>query len=338
MLTGREQLQLYARLRGIPRRYVAEVTWSLLEHLGLGAICDRRCGSYSGGNKRKLSLAIALIGDPSVLFLDEPSTGMDPVSRRFTWSVISAVADSRSVILTSHSMEEVEALCNLIGIMVSGRLRVLGSIQHLKSRFGDMYHLDVNTRETHTHRVKKFVEEVFHGAVLEEEHACRLKYGLPKHSISLSHAFGSIEKVKDSLGITESGTHAHSLSHTRALHAAADPVRCCCCVWLFAVCAVQVQYQSVELGANLFEYGQEGGGGGAGGHTRPGGRQHRPIALTTCVRCAGRGRYDAACMDSLSWTPLCLHLSYTCVDIGVMLMAHSTVLSLSTSRLEWEWE
>ena len=102
MLTGREQLTLFARLRGIPGRFVGEVVWSLLDRLGLGRICDRRCGSYSGGNKRKLSLAIAMVGDPSVLFLDEPSTGMDPVSRRFMWSVISAVADTRSVILTSH--------------------------------------------------------------------------------------------------------------------------------------------------------------------------------------------------------------------------------------------
>ena len=211
MLTGREQLGLYARLRGIPRRFINEVVWHLLDKLGLGGICDRRCGSYSGGNKRKLSLAIALIGEPSVLFLDEPSCGMDPVSRRFTWSVISAVADSRTVILTSHSMEEVEALCNLIGIMVKGRLRCLGSIQHLKTRFGNFYHLDVNTRETHTHRVKKYIEEVFHGAVLEEEHACRLKYGLPKTGLSLGHAFGSIEKVKDSLGITEYSLSQSSL-------------------------------------------------------------------------------------------------------------------------------
>ena len=117
MLTGREQLTLFARLRGIPARFVGEVVWSLLDRLGLGKICDRRCGSYSGGNKRKLSLAIAMVGDPSVLFLDEPSTGMDPVSRRFMWSVISAVADSRSVILTSHSVRPrtspSHALCSL---------------------------------------------------------------------------------------------------------------------------------------------------------------------------------------------------------------------------------
>ena len=211
MLTGREQLTLFARLRGIPGRFVGEVVWSLLDRLGLGKICDRRCGSYSGGNKRKLSLAIAMVGDPSVLFLDEPSTGMDPVSRRFMWSVISAVADSRSVILTSHSMEEVEALCNAIGIMVAGRLRCLGSIQHLKHRFSDMYHLDLNTRETHTERVKRYVEQTFPQCVLEEEHAVRLKYGLPRTNLRLGDAFGSIERVKDELGIVDYSLSQSSL-------------------------------------------------------------------------------------------------------------------------------
>ena len=211
MLTGREQLGLFARLRGIPGRFVDSVVSSLLDRLGLGSICDRRCGSYSGGNKRKLSLAIAMVGDPSVLFLDEPSTGMDPVSRRFMWTVISAVADSRSVVLTSHSMEEVEALCNQVGIMVAGKLRCLGSIQHLKSRFGDNYYLDVNTAFHRTAQVKAYISRTFTGCHLEEEHAGRLKYSLPRQSVSLSHAFGSIEKVKQEMQILDYSISQSSL-------------------------------------------------------------------------------------------------------------------------------
>ena len=85
-----------------------------------------RCaGGYSGGNKRKLSVACAMIGQPKIIFLDEPSTGMDPVARRFMWSVINDIccAGDTSVILTTHSMEECEALCQRIGIMVGGRFR-----------------------------------------------------------------------------------------------------------------------------------------------------------------------------------------------------------------------
>jgi ABC-type multidrug transport system ATPase subunit len=73
LMTGREQLMFYARLRGIPKQFAPRLVDSLLNKLGLGKAADKQCASYSGGNKRKLSLAIALIGDPSVLFLDEPS-------------------------------------------------------------------------------------------------------------------------------------------------------------------------------------------------------------------------------------------------------------------------
>lgn len=85
----------------------------------------------SGGNKRKLSVSIAMIGNPPIVFLDEPSTGMDPEARRFMWDVISRISTERkrsSIILTTHSMEEAEALSTKIGIMVDGELKCLGSI------------------------------------------------------------------------------------------------------------------------------------------------------------------------------------------------------------------
>ncbi|CAM9893019.1 unnamed protein product, partial [Hapterophycus canaliculatus] len=100
-------------------------------------------GTLSGGNKRKLSLAVALIGGPPVLLLDEPSSGMDPGARRSMWEVISSLSASRSVILTTHSMEECEAVCGRLGIMVGGRLRCIGTPQHLKGRFGGGYSVEV---------------------------------------------------------------------------------------------------------------------------------------------------------------------------------------------------
>ena len=88
-------------------------------------------GTYSGGNKRKLSVAIAMLGNPPIVFLDEPSTGMDPEARRFMWDVISRISTQRkssSVILTTHSMEEAEALSTKMAIMVDGTFKCLGSI------------------------------------------------------------------------------------------------------------------------------------------------------------------------------------------------------------------
>ncbi|XP_078736245.1 phospholipid-transporting ATPase ABCA1-like [Lampetra fluviatilis] len=138
LLTGREHLQLYARLRGVREDDLERVVDWAVSTLGLIYIADRSAGSYSGGNKRKLSTAIALIGNPPLVFLDEPTTGMDPKARRFLWNCILAIVQAgRSVVLTSHSMEECESLCTRMAIMVSGTFRCLGSVQHIKTRFGE---------------------------------------------------------------------------------------------------------------------------------------------------------------------------------------------------------
>ena len=94
----------------------------------------------SGGNKRKLSVAIACIGNPPVVFLDEPSAGMDPEARKNMWKVINGIKRQKcSIILTTHSMDEAEALCNSIAIMVAGRFKCYGSTTHIKNKFSKGY-------------------------------------------------------------------------------------------------------------------------------------------------------------------------------------------------------
>jgi len=117
----------------------------LLE-LNLKQYEDVPAGTLSGGNKRKVSVAIAIIGNPAIVFLDEPSTGMDPEARRFMWNVISRISRERkqsSIILTTHSMEEAEALATKMGIMVNGNLKCLGTSQHIKNKFGGGYEIEV---------------------------------------------------------------------------------------------------------------------------------------------------------------------------------------------------
>jgi len=203
LMTSREHLTLFARLRGIPEARVAPTVNHLLNRLGLKAFADQVTEGYSGGTKRKLSLGIALVGDPSVVFLDEPSTGMDPVSRRFMWDVIAGISKHMSVVLTTHSMEECEALCSRIGIMAAGQLQCLGSVQHLKSRFGKGYHLEINTDEEHEKAVETFVEQTFKGSELKESHAGRLKYEIPQQDISLSAIFSAMEENKPRLNISD---------------------------------------------------------------------------------------------------------------------------------------
>lgn len=151
-MTGREHVQLYAAIKGVPPSEVESAVSSKLAEVGLSEFDSGRLSQgYSGGMKRKLSVACATIGQPQIVFLDEPSTGMDPVARRDMWAVISEMVsggnmadeDRTSVILTTHAMEECEALCPRIGIMANGRLRCVGSAQHLKNRFGQGFQVEM---------------------------------------------------------------------------------------------------------------------------------------------------------------------------------------------------
>jgi len=168
-LTGREHLYMYGRIKGISEAEIKEVVEKQIEKMDLTDHASRLAGGYSGGNKRKLSVACAMIGNPSIVILDEPSTGMDPVARRFMWNKISDICNEgrTSVILTTHSMEECEALCERIGIMVGGRFRCLGSAQHLKSKFGHGYQIEFVFNVPKEERVNEILEKL-KGNVLAE--------------------------------------------------------------------------------------------------------------------------------------------------------------------------
>ncbi|PIN24569.1 Lipid exporter ABCA1 [Handroanthus impetiginosus] len=149
-VTVREHLELYARIKGVQEYELENVVMEKLVEFDLLKHADKPSYALSGGNKRKLSVAIAMIGDPPLVILDEPSTGMDPLAKRFMWEVISRLSTRRgktAVILTTHSMNEAQALCTRIGIMVGGKLRCIGSPQHLKNRFGNHLELEVKPTE-----------------------------------------------------------------------------------------------------------------------------------------------------------------------------------------------
>ncbi|XP_019396628.1 PREDICTED: ATP-binding cassette sub-family A member 2 [Crocodylus porosus] len=204
-LTAQEHLELYTRLRGIPWKDEERVVKWALKKLELAKYADKPASTYSGGNKRKLSTAIALIGYPAFIFLDEPTTGMDPKARRFLWNLIlDIIKTGRSVVLTSHSMEECEALCTRLAIMVNGRLKCLGSIQHLKNRFGDGYMITVRTKSSlNIKEVVRFFNRNFPEAILKERHHTKVQYQLKSEQISLAQVFSKMEQVVDVLGIED---------------------------------------------------------------------------------------------------------------------------------------
>uniref|UniRef100_A0A8D2M2X8 ATP binding cassette subfamily A member 3 n=1 Tax=Zonotrichia albicollis TaxID=44394 RepID=A0A8D2M2X8_ZONAL len=230
-MTGRETLSMYARLRGIPERYIGSCVENMLRGLLLEPHADKLVRTYSGGNKRKLSAGIALIGGPPVIFLDEPSTGMDPVARRLLWDAVTRTREcGKSIIFTSHSMEECEALCTRLAIMVNGQFKCLGSPQHLKSKFGSGYTLLAKTRseeEGELQAFKAFVEKTFPGSVLKHEHQGMVHYHLTNKNLSWAQVFGALEKAKEKYRLEDYSVSQISLeqvfmSFTRFQHYTED--------------------------------------------------------------------------------------------------------------------
>ncbi|XP_057686552.1 phospholipid-transporting ATPase ABCA1-like [Corythoichthys intestinalis] len=206
LLTGIEHLELYARLRGVPEESVTKVAQLTVKKLGLSMCAKQKAKDYSGGNKRKLNTAIALIGAPPIIFLDEPTTGMDPLAKKFMWNYIrSLMKDGRSVVLSSHSMEECEALCNRIAIMVSGCFVCLGSVQHLKNRFGGGYIITFRLAESKedTSQVIILMKEVFPMIKLRKQYHNVQQYELPANACSLPQVFEMLANIYEELGIRE---------------------------------------------------------------------------------------------------------------------------------------
>jgi ABC-type multidrug transport system ATPase subunit len=140
-LTAREHLILFARIKGIPADKITAHVDKALADMSLTEYADRPCGKFSGGNKRKLSIALAVLGAPAVIFLDEPTTGIDVMARRHIWEAIRVLKQRCCIILTTHSMEEAEALSDRIAILTNGHIRALGTPGRLKSVYGSAYNI-----------------------------------------------------------------------------------------------------------------------------------------------------------------------------------------------------
>jgi ABC-2 type transport system ATP-binding protein len=137
LMTGRELIQLQATLHGLPREQGRRQAEVLLDRVGLENAADRRVGTYSGGMRRRLDLASALVHEPRVLFLDEPTTGLDPVSRKAIWEEVSRLNDEgTTVFLTTQYLEEADQLANRVGIIDAGRIVAEGTPGSLKAEVG----------------------------------------------------------------------------------------------------------------------------------------------------------------------------------------------------------
>lgn len=227
-MTVAEHLQHYARIRGISD--VNQQVRSVIQAVGLEAYTGVMAHTLSGGNKRKLSLAIALTGNPSVILLDEPSSGLDAAAKRIMWRTLETVVPGRSILLTTHSMEEADTLATRAGIMAR-RMLALGGTEQLCQKFGDTLHVHMvsktapHSSEEEMQEIQTWVAETFPGARVEQEtfHG-QMRFSIPASSIQVPSGGGSssagngsaigqllliLEENKERLGVAH-----HSVSPT----------------------------------------------------------------------------------------------------------------------------
>ena len=161
-LTVYENLEFYAKLKGMKRDKMDDIINALIYEMNLVNYKNIISGKLSGGNKRKLSVSIAMICNPPIILLDEPSTGMDPEARKFMWNFIHKISIRKkksAVIMTTHSMEEAETLCQRIGILVNGQFKCLGTSNYIKEKYGYGYELNVTIKGFNKNILKSLCEK-----------------------------------------------------------------------------------------------------------------------------------------------------------------------------------
>ncbi|XP_072607394.1 phospholipid-transporting ATPase ABCA3-like [Vulpes vulpes] len=206
-LTVSEHLYFYCVIKGVPPEIRPTEVNKMLTSFGLLEKHDAIAKSLSGGMKRKLSIIIALIGGSKVVILDEPTSGMDPVSRRFTWNVLQQYKHDRTILLTTHHMDEADVLGDRIAIMVKGSLHCCGSSIFLKRIYGVGYHIII-VKEPHcdVEQITQLVEQHVPDARLETNVAAELSFILPKkHTDRFTGLLTDLEKSQEKLGIGSFG-------------------------------------------------------------------------------------------------------------------------------------
>ncbi|KAJ3451984.1 abc transporter a family member 1-related [Anaeramoeba flamelloides] len=203
-LTAREHIKMFSGLKNLPKDQIPKEIEDRLAEVDLADVANQRVGSYSGGMKRRLSVAIALTGSAEVVLLDEPTTGMDPVARRHVWEIIEKAKKKRVILLTTHSMEEADILSDKIAIIAAGKLRCVGSSLHLKNKFGTGYRISIIAKEGKISGVKKMVKKKFPKANFLGETITTITIEIPrKKNKQLPQFFEYLEENQKGLGISD---------------------------------------------------------------------------------------------------------------------------------------
>jgi ATP-binding cassette subfamily A (ABC1) protein 3 len=218
-MTVVEHLRFYARVRGVSE--IEHNVEAVIKAVGLQTFSGRMAAKLSGGNKRKLSLGIALIGNPTVLLLDEPSSGMDAAAKRVMWKTLTAVVPGRSLLLTTHSMEEADALANRAGIMAK-RMLAMGTSDHLRRKHGDAYYIHLvmksapYTSDDEIADLRSWVLEHFPGADIEDKtYHGQIRFSVPLQRDDAKHETHSdiadVDEIKGGMSVKRNDSGIGSL-------------------------------------------------------------------------------------------------------------------------------
>ncbi|NXB63699.1 ABCAA protein, partial [Struthidea cinerea] len=206
-LTPQQHLRVYAAVKGLRKEDAAAAVDRIVNALQLQDYVNKKVRKLPAGITRKLCVALSVLGNPTVLLLDEPSTGMDPKGQRHVWRTIRDALKTKEsgAILTTHYTEEAEAVCDRVAILVAGQLRCIGSIQYLKNKFGKGYLLEIKVKDPESSDVLHAeILKIFPGAACQERFSSLLVYKVPmKDALPLSQSFSKLEEAKRSCSLEE---------------------------------------------------------------------------------------------------------------------------------------
>lgn len=222
LLSCQEHMLFYARIRGVPITQEKQHVKEILQQVGLWIrkhpktgkvekIYNRKAGSLSGGMRRRLSIAVSLVGNPKTVFLDEPSTGLDQSTKRVLWECILRAKKNRTIMLVSHDLEECEVLADRISIMDEGKLFTIGTSLHLKNKWGGGYKIEINYEPENHDRAVAYVQNALPRAKLTYDFAGTTHFELPQDGFSVGDTFIKFEREKKEVGIREFSVNQVSL-------------------------------------------------------------------------------------------------------------------------------
>lgn len=215
-LTVEEHLKFYSRLKNVDPSIAESIVEQTLENTRLVPFRTFLVKELSGGMKRRLSLGISLVGNPSVIFLDEPTTGLDPENKRQIWDILSKCKAGKSMILTTHIMEEAEVLTDRIGILVNGELKCLGTKYKLKKTYGRGFKIIIHIADSSeaensdeqiinlgesSEKITKLIKQSFPNSEVSEKHKNTIIFFIPNEHFNAELLFNTINEAKVELNI-----------------------------------------------------------------------------------------------------------------------------------------